>query len=65
MKTRKTDPTEAEDEHHFTVAEIAARYRVTARTVRGWIADKKMKARRIGRLLRVPQSAVDTFDKNH
>jgi excisionase family DNA binding protein len=65
MKARTTVPTEGENEYHYTVAEIAARYRVKPRTVRGWIADDKMSARRIGRLLRIPQSAVDAFDKNH
>lgn len=50
-------------EPHFTVAEVAAIYRVTPRTVRNWIYGGLLRAWRRGRLIRIPQSALENFDE--
>ena len=57
------DPTgshEAQPERFYTVAEIAARLRVEAVTVRRWIRSGKLKAFRLpgGREIRVPWRAI-------
>ena len=50
---------EKNPEKHYTVAEVANIYCVTARTVRNWIARGELRAWRRGRLIRIPQSALD------
>jgi excisionase family DNA binding protein len=48
------------DDEILTVDEVAARFNVTAQTVRdGWIASGKLKAGRIGRRYAIPASAVE------
>jgi excisionase family DNA binding protein len=49
-------------ERHYTVAEVAEIYRVTTRTVRNWVNDEELRAWRKGRLIRIPQSALEEFD---
>ncbi|MEQ1714659.1 MAG: helix-turn-helix domain-containing protein [Hyphomicrobium sp.] len=49
-------------ERHYKVAEVAERYFVTPRTVRNWIQNDSLRAWRRGRLIRIPQSALDEFD---
>ncbi len=56
-------PTGAEPQ--YTVAEVAALYRVTPRTVRNWVDNGLLRARRIGRLIRIPRSALDEFQGSH
>lgn len=51
-------------EPHFSVEEVAARYRVCDRTVRNWVARRAMRAVIIGRLIRIPASALKEFDEN-
>lgn len=45
----------------YTPEEIAQRFKVQKRTVYGWIRDGKLKAIRIGNLLRVPEEALQQF----
>jgi excisionase family DNA binding protein len=49
-------------ERHYTVAEVAAIYCVTPRTIRNWVDDGSLRAWRRGRLIRIPKSALDEFD---
>jgi excisionase family DNA binding protein len=66
---RRYDPEHASQERiperHYTVSEVAEIYRVTSRTVRNWIKDKKLRALRKGRILRIPHSALGEFDESH
>jgi excisionase family DNA binding protein len=59
-----TEPKDRPDgpEPHFTVAEVAAFYQVCPRTVRNWVGDLTLRAWRKGRLIRIPQSALEEFD---
>jgi excisionase family DNA binding protein len=51
---------ESEDEL-LTVAEIAERLKLNQQTVRNWIDAGKLPAIRVGRRVRVQQSALDEF----
>lgn len=44
---------------YYTPEEVAARFRVTPRTVRRWAAEGKLKAIRVGRQWRIPMDALD------
>ena len=55
----------SESERYYTVAEVAAIYRVTTRTVRNWVYDGKMRAFKKGRMVRIAQSALREFDEDH
>lgn len=44
----------------YTIAQVADMFQVDPRTVRRWIAEKKLDAFRIGRMIRIPQTAIDT-----
>lgn len=50
-------------EHHYSVKEISARYNVNSSTVYAWIRQGKLKAIKLGGVVRVPQSALDKFLK--
>jgi len=45
----------------LTVAEVSDRLQVSIRTVRRLIASEKIKALRIGRLLRITPAALDSY----
>lgn len=45
----------------YTPKEVAALLKVSERTVRRWIEEGKLSARRFGRQLRIPKEALDTF----
>jgi excisionase family DNA binding protein len=49
------------DEKLLTPEEAAERFAVSPRTIREWIRLRKLRAVRVGRLLRVPESAVRDF----
>jgi excisionase family DNA binding protein len=46
------------DEQMWTVKEVAERLKVSTVTIRTWIRDGKLRAKRIGRPWHVPDSAV-------
>ncbi len=50
-----------EDEHYFTPAEVAQRFRVTRQAVYNWISEGKLPAVRLGQAIRIPSSALKTF----
>lgn len=52
-------------ERYYAVAEVAAIYGVTPRTVRNWVKRGEMRAWRKGRIIRIPHSALREFDENH
>ncbi len=60
---KSNDPNSPEP--HFKVAEVAALYKVTPRTVRNWIEDGRLRALKRGRIIRVPKSALDDFNSNN
>lgn len=45
----------------YTPKETADLLKVSERTVRRWIAEGKLRARRFGRQLRIPKEALDQF----
>jgi excisionase family DNA binding protein len=49
------------EERYFTPKEVAARLRVTEKTLRTWIAQKKLRAVRVGRFWRISESALRSF----
>lgn len=44
----------------FTIAQAAEIFQVDPRTIRRWIAAKQLDAFRIGRMIRIPKSAIDS-----
>lgn len=47
----------------YTCAEVAAKYRVTIRTVYDWIKTDKLAAVKIGKAFRVTEAALIDFEK--
>jgi excisionase family DNA binding protein len=45
----------------YTPKEIADLLKVSERTVRRWIGEGKLRARRFGRQLRIPREALEAF----
>lgn len=50
-------------EHYYTVQEIADRFRVTRQAIYNWIDEGRLRAVKVGRALRIPESAVADFVK--
>lgn len=50
-------------EQHYTVPEVAAALKVDERTIRVWIENKKIKAVKVGRFYRIPQSAIEAMNQ--
>ncbi len=46
------------DEKLYLVPEVAAIFRVTVSCVRGWIQRGEIVVRKVGRLVRVPESSI-------
>ena len=65
MRKRAIMTDEGELERQFTVKEVATNRRVVPRTVRNWIKFHGLRATTVGRLIRISQSALDDFDRNH
>jgi excisionase family DNA binding protein len=65
MSQKKPNAPPDDAEQYYTVAEVAKKYRVTSRTVRNWMKWSWLKHLKLGRLIRIPESALVTFDKNH
>jgi excisionase family DNA binding protein len=51
------------DEKTYTVADVAKYYHVTTHTVRNWIADGRLKAKRIGRPWIISALALQEADQ--
>jgi excisionase family DNA binding protein len=47
---------------YLTPEEVAARFRVTPRTVRRWAAEGKLEAIRVGRQWRIPADAMERLN---
>jgi excisionase family DNA binding protein len=56
MEMRKTN-----HEKVYTVDEVASIFRVTRRTIRQLIHSGTLPAMRLGRIYRIPQSAIDRY----
>lgn len=51
------------EERYYTVEEIAKRLRVTRQAIYNWIDEGRLHAVKVGRALRIPESAVNAFLK--
>jgi excisionase family DNA binding protein len=49
----------------YSVAEVAEAFAVSTRTVRRWIADSKLLAHRFGAALRIAESDLRAFIRDH
>lgn len=47
----------------YSCREVAEKYGVKVSTVWAWIREKKLSARRIGRLYRISEDSLNTFEK--
>jgi excisionase family DNA binding protein len=45
----------------YTPSEVAARLKVTERTITSWIRLGKMQARKVGRSYRISENGIDAF----
>jgi excisionase family DNA binding protein len=61
MKSKPRSPIET----FHTVAEVAEALRVSSRTVRRWIADGDLIARKYGRSVRIAESDLKAFNERH
>lgn len=50
-------------EEFYTAEEVAQKLKVSPNVVRRWIREKKLKAVKVGRLWRVPESTLREFLK--
>jgi acetyl-CoA synthetase len=50
-----------DEETLFTIQEVAARLKVTPKTVRQWLQRGQMRGIKAGKLWRIPESALDEF----
>jgi len=46
------------NEKYFKVSEVAKQFRVSRQTVYDWIAEGRLKAVKIGKITRIPESAL-------
>jgi excisionase family DNA binding protein len=51
------------DEKQYSVQEISQHFDVSKQTVHNWINSGQLRAIRLGRIIRIPQSALDNFVK--
>lgn len=51
--------------NYLTVQEIAEKYKVTPAAVHKWIKEGKLKAIKLGRVWRIPESALREFLKQN
>jgi excisionase family DNA binding protein len=55
------DNVSEQGKQYFTVAQVAARLRVTEKTVRNLIGKKRLKAVRVGRAVRISEAAIKLY----
>ena len=58
VKTEQVSKTEQDRERHLTVAQVAARLQVSEKTVRNHINQTRLKAIRVGRAVRISETAL-------
>ena len=58
---RTLETAEQDREQHLTVAQVAARLQVTENTVRNHIHQKRLKATRVGRAVRISETALRKY----
>lgn len=51
------------DEKQYKIQDIVEHFHVSKQTVHNWIKSGQLRAVRIGRVIRIPQSALDEFVK--
>jgi excisionase family DNA binding protein len=61
----RTTPPRNSAEQAYTVQEVARRRRVTSRTIRNDIKRKRLKAARVGRLLRITPEALADYERGN
>ncbi len=61
--THRSIPPRDDAEQSYTVKEVAKRRRVTPRTIRAEIKRKRLKASRVGRLLRITPQALAAYER--
>ena len=49
------------EEQYYTVAQLAARMKVTRQAVYNWIDQGKLQAVKVGSSVRIPESSVKAF----
>lgn len=49
------------NENYFTVKEIADKFRVSRQAVYDWIESGQLRAIRVGKRVRIPESAIEGF----
>jgi excisionase family DNA binding protein len=49
------------NEKYFKVSEVAKQFRVSRQTVYDWISEGRLRAVKIGRVTRIPESALSTL----
>lgn len=54
-------PGDMSEAHFLTIAEVAAKMRVSKMTVYRLVEEKAIRSIRIGRTIRIPESAVDEY----
>ena len=52
------------EEEYYTPEELSKIFKVKKRTIYFWVRTGKLKAVKLGSLLRIPQSALDEFLQN-
>ena len=50
-----------EEQQTYTVDQVAKRLQVSAKTVRNWIRDRKLRAKKSGRAFRITESSLQEF----
>lgn len=63
MKQKTPQHPPDDGERTYTVAEVAKRHRVTPRTTREEIKRERLKATRVGRLLRITPKALAAYER--
>ena len=58
---RNIEQTERDSQQHLTVAQVAARLQVSEKTVRNHINQKRLKATRVGRAVRISETALRKY----
>ncbi len=49
------------DERLYTVKEVAHRFSVTERTIQNWIKTGKLRATKVGKIIRISESDMQEF----
>ena len=58
---RSYERVEPYDDSYWTAALLSAKLHVAQKTIWRWIRERRLRAYRVGRLLRIPNSALQEF----